>query len=140
MKTYKIVLMAVVGTLAIASLPIAGALIMLTPPEHGETATQQAEPTPSPQAEPSPLVEDDVDMDAVLVALMRSEYPLYFSGISDQEIVDLAEAVCLALDSGSTAADLAVAAFNSGVPAEIAGFLMGAAVAAYCPAHEGVLS
>lgn len=118
------------------------------------TTTEADDPEPdfTDNAEPDsefnfdPTVTDDLDpdtVDAIFVETVRNAYPtLFTSAISDDEIIETGFNTCLMFDSGSSVYDVfAIIIESTSVPQqqEAFGFLIGAAVIAYCPEYQPLI-
>jgi serine/threonine-protein kinase len=59
-----------------------------------------------------------------------------FPGVSRSTAVTLGKSVCSALDSGASILDVGQVAVNNGFSYSDAGYLVGAAIATFCPEYE----
>jgi len=67
---------------------------------------------------------------------LRDEYPLDTNGVSDEDLLGLGEALCIAISGGITYEGLLQVAEESLLNADLAFFAAGAAVAVLCPENE----
>lgn len=63
----------------------------------------------------------------------------YFDSGSTKDIVNLADAVCGAFDSGATLEEVGALMIDEGAPPYDAGFFVGASVSYACPEHDDKL-
>ena len=99
-----------------------------------------SQPTPAPvvtvtaQASQAPA---PVDNSAEYISAIRANQPI-LANVSDAALLSLGHKICATLDNGATVAQVAQAAIDSTYTNEQAnalGFVIGASVAAFCPAH-----
>lgn len=77
------------------------------------------------------------DINDVYIATIDSEYPWVKDALGGRsELIQFGKLVCQAIDEGSTLADFALMAIDNDIDPEMLGFMMGAAVIAYCPENE----
>lgn len=79
-----------------------------------------------------------VDKEALFLQVVHENAPASNS-VTDSKLIELAHAYCDALDAGVTVEDIALSAYQSGVPSKLAGAVLGAGVVAYCPEHEHLI-
>lgn len=77
-------------------------------------------------------------VDSIYVDSIRGEYPALFAEVTDGELVGLGRAYCGALDGGTSARALIAASAEHLAP-EPAAWVLGSAIAAYCPEHTDAL-
>ena len=75
-----------------------------------------------------------VDVETAFLTVVHRQAPLT-QGMEDSQLISLAKAYCHGYDSGLTTGDFAMMSLESGLDVEIAGAVLGAGVAAYCPEH-----
>ena len=98
-----------------------------TAPAPVVTVTAQA-PAPKP-----------VDNSASYLAAIRADQPI-LAGVSDADLLSLGHKICTTLDNGATVSDVATAALQAAKTPEQAnalGYIIGDAVASFCPQYAG---
>lgn len=99
------------------------------------------EPGAAPSVTVTSMDPDAAVLDAAYLAMMRGDDPLTaaWDGYSDDALIDVGLDACYALDTGWTLADTIYGTtVIHDVDTESAGYVVGVAIAAYCPRY-GVL-
>lgn len=92
-----------------------------------------------PMDDESDLGETDSEtMDTVYLTVLRSEHPSDFVPVADADLIEIGHMICDQFDMGTSFEEVTSAAMQSGYDPGTAGFLIGSAITAYCPEHEGV--
>jgi hypothetical protein len=92
-------------------------------------------PTPTTEyVAPSQSIED------IYLEVIYEEYPHLYSQMGDRALIEFGYTACDAIDEGMTMMELATMVSASGVDAVQVGFMIGAAVYAFCPENEWFLS
>lgn len=102
----------------------------------GETVVIEREVPATSQANdvlPQKSIED------IFVDTVADEYPQALAN-GRQWLIKFGNTICEAIDNGLTIAALAAMAVESGVDANMVGYITGAAVIAFCPENEWFLN
>jgi hypothetical protein len=96
------------------------------------------------ESDPEPFsdttVSDSDLADTVYLTTLRAEYPEAFAAVEDETLTNLGHAICDGFDKGVSWEQAALIALNSGYTVQQGGYLLGSAIAAYCPEHEGLMN
>jgi len=83
------------------------------------------------------IPEQTYSKEDVFVTTINGEYPYVQSQLGGRaELIQFGKLVCQAIDEGSTMADFAMMAVNNDVDPEMLGYIMGAAIVAFCPSNS----
>jgi hypothetical protein len=83
---------------------------------------------------PSQSVED------IYLEVVYDEYPFLYSQMGDSAMLQFGRTMCDSIDEGMTMGELAMMAVAENADAEMVGFILGAAVYAFCPENEWFLN
>lgn len=87
---------------------------------------------------PSPIEQTIPSTDELYVAQLRDDNPS-LSDVSDEQLISLGQEICSAFDRGVTFDEVAQITVDNGFSPENGGWMIGTAIGAYCPEHEGVI-
>ena len=90
--------------------------------------------------ETAPYTPPTQSMDELYLQTVYDEYPYLYTQMGDTQLLQFGSLVCDAIDEGMTIAELAMMAVDSYADPEMVGFIVGAAVVAFCPENEWFLS
>lgn len=83
---------------------------------------------------PSQSIED------LYLEVIYDEYPFLYSQMGDSALLQFGRLACDSIDEGMTMAELAMMAVEAYADPEMVGFIVGAAVYAFCPENEWFLT
>jgi hypothetical protein len=106
-------------------------------PKAPETTEVTPAPAPAPETGDSGLTEQE--MDDVFINVLSDEEPAFADEPAIGAVIRLAHATCEAFDRGVTFDQAAQVIMDAGFEPYLAGFIIGAGTAAYCPEHEGLV-
>jgi len=78
-------------------------------------------------------------IDDLYLEVIYDEYPFLYSQMGDSALLQFGRLACDSIDEGMTLAELAMMAVEAYADPEMVGFIVGAAVYAYCPENEWFL-
>lgn len=87
------------------------------------------EATQPPVATTPPYDSDE----ELYLSTVRSEYPMVIESMGEQWVIEFGKIACTAIDDGLTLAGIATLAIQNNVDPEMLGYLIGAAIPAFCP-------
>lgn len=119
---------ATITALSVASLFLVGCASS-TP-----TATPAPAPAPyqAPVPEPAPYDPPVVSKEDIYYSVIETRFP----GVPKSTAVNLGRSICSSLDSGASIIQVGEVAVSNGFSYSDAGFLVGAAIASFCPEYE----
>lgn len=117
--------------------PSAVSTIKETPSVPANTAKPVEKRTEAtkPTVKATPTKTAPVDRTAAFLYVLRKEYPA-LNNVDDTIIVNAGKNVCSLYKSGYEFEQVAAAVLNAGIPADMAGYLIGASTAAFCPNYN----
>ena len=124
----KSIVLASVTSLVLLTGALAGCGATSTSPSAPVTVTAPAAPSVPDVTTPS-------SSDAQFLATVHSVAPTVNNYGSDASTISLGKNVCTALDNGASFSAVGTTMIGAGLPAGVAGAIVGAAVANYCPSH-----
>lgn len=92
-------------------------------------------PTETPVEDSSDYVEPSKSIDDLYIENNYNAYP-ELQQMGRQWLIDLGKEICNSIDTGTTAREIIAMVIETGVDPEMFGFVMGSAIAAYCPQNE----
>lgn len=79
-------------------------------------------------------------IDDLYLEVIYDEYPYLYTQMGDSALLQFGRLACDSIDEGMTLAELAMMAVEAYADPEMVGFIVGAAVYAYCPENEWFLT
>jgi len=76
--------------------------------------------------------------DALFLQVVKDAEPAA-AELTDADMINLAHAMCVALDDGADVETVVIVALNSGIDMDLAATINGAGIAAYCPEYTDLL-
>jgi len=76
-----------------------------------------------------------VDKDKLFLLAMRIEYPV-LNNVKDEILLNAGHGICDMYEAGYTTRDIGVIMLSKGIPADMAGYEIGAANEAFCPKYN----
>lgn len=126
-------IVAIVAAIAFLS---TGCTVNLGTGSESPSASESASPSPSEPESFAP--ESDNMSESEYLRLLRETDP-WFNDVEDKILIDNAQVVCDALDSGLTVEEVVDTMVNSGIPAFSAGVLIQGGVFLRCPENQNLV-
>lgn len=106
--------------------------VVSTPAPAPAVRTPVIEETTNPPVDVTQFDRETVDM--MFLTVVHNATPIS-QGLEDAVVIDLAESICVALDSGASIEEIFMLAIEESMDTELFGSVAGAGISAYCPQH-----